>query len=275
MAPPLAHETYAGRTEPVLAIHGVSSHRKLWLWLHEVAPEITLLAPDLRGRADSIGLGPPYGLDAHVADLVALLDDQGLQRVPVVGMSMGGFVAVRLADQHPERVASLTLVDGGPPMSAPAGLTRELLPQVFAGRIGRLGREWGSVAEFADYFCGDVAPMLDPADPMLRDYLAHDLGPDGRVRLDGDALLDDAADIYFEANPWQRLSTPTRFLHAQWSVGPDSPPMYGPEQLAAVTARGVSPVLVPGVDHAGTVMTEQGAAATAEQLRDALAEAQR
>ncbi len=266
----LAYEVYPGETEPVLAIHGISSQRKLWLWLHQAAPDITLLAPDLRGRADSLGLGGPYSMAQHVADLVDLLDARGLDRCHVVGMSMGGFVAVHLATRHPERVASLVLVDGGAPMAVPPGLTPEALPLVFAGRIGRLGRQWSSVDEYRDYFCGDIAPLLDPSDPLLLQNLAHDLDGDGRVRLDGDALLGDGADIYFGDNPFGDVRCPIRLLHAEWSVGSGSPPGYGAEQVAAVAARGIRPVLVPGVDHAGSIMSPVGAAAVAHELREAI-----
>ena len=277
----LAHEIYpaevgsptevgssvAGEPEPVLAIHGLSSTRKVWLWVHDAAPDIALLAPDLRGRGESVGMGGPYGMDAHVADLVALLDDLGLDRVHVMGMSMGGFIAVHLAHQHPERVSSLLLVDGGPPMAAPPGLTPETLPAAFAGRAGRLSRQWPSLAAYRAYFCDDIAPLLDRHDPLLADYLAHDLD-DGRVRLDGEALAPDAGDIWFGHNPWQEVTVPIRFLHAQWSVGAASPPGYGPPELDAVLAHGIPSTPVDGVDHAGIVMTHDGARAVAAALRN-------
>ena len=88
----LAYEVIAGTSEPVLAVHGISSHRRLWAWLHAEAPDLTLVAPDLRGRADSIDVSGPYGLARHADDLALLLDHLGLERVPVVGMSMGAFV---------------------------------------------------------------------------------------------------------------------------------------------------------------------------------------
>jgi pimeloyl-ACP methyl ester carboxylesterase len=55
----LTYEILAGSTEPVLAIHGVSSQRRLWNWLHAEAPELTLIAPDLRGRGDSAAIAGP------------------------------------------------------------------------------------------------------------------------------------------------------------------------------------------------------------------------
>jgi pimeloyl-ACP methyl ester carboxylesterase len=64
--------------------------------------------------------GGPYGPEAQVTLTVALLDQLGLERVVLVGHSMGGAVAAATAVAHPERVAGLVLVDsavdmGGPP----------------------------------------------------------------------------------------------------------------------------------------------------------------
>ncbi|HQE32278.1 MAG TPA: hypothetical protein PLG38_09715 [Propionibacteriaceae bacterium] len=82
--------------------------------------------------------------------------------------------------------------------------------------------------------------------------------------------LGDAGDSFFGPNPYAAVSVPIQFLHAEWSVGADSPPAYGPEQIELVRAGGVEPVLIPGVDHAGTIMSSQGATAVAEALRAAL-----
>jgi pimeloyl-ACP methyl ester carboxylesterase len=65
----LTYEVRLGNSEPILVIHGVSSQRRLWDWLHAEAPELTLIAPDLRGRADSVEVAGPFSIDAHVADM--------------------------------------------------------------------------------------------------------------------------------------------------------------------------------------------------------------
>ena len=189
----LAYEVFSGSTEPVLAIHGISSHRRLWSWLHAEAPELTLVTPDLRGRADSVEVQGPYGLARHADDMAAVLDALGLDRVPVVGMSMGGFVALELRHRHPERVASLTLVDGGFPLTPPPGLTPDNVEVAFADRTGRLGRRWDSLDAYLEYFCSTTGQLLDHDDPLLRHYLEHDLR-DGLVRLSADALVGDGRD---------------------------------------------------------------------------------
>ena len=165
---------------------GIRPPRGVWGWLHAAAPEVTLLTPDLRGRGDSVDVVGESSPQRHADDLALLLDHLGLERVPVVGMSMGGFVAQHLAARHPERVASLVLVDGGYPMTPPAGLTADNVAAAFADRTGRLERTWASLEEYLDHFCSTTAPLLDRDDPLLRTYLEHDLS-DGRVRQIGRA----------------------------------------------------------------------------------------
>src|ERR1700744_2042748 len=203
----LAVEHVIARTEPVLAIHGISSQRKLWNWLRAERPGLSLVAPDLRGRGDSVGVTGPSSVRRHAADLIAVLDHLGLGAVPVCGMSMGGFVAVELATSAPDRVQALGLVDGGLPMATPPGLTPEAVPAIFRDRLARLDRDWPSVPDYARFFVEQTAPLLDPADPLLLDYLAHDLaGP--RVRLNADALTADAVDIFFGTSTWEQVSQP-------------------------------------------------------------------
>ena len=98
----------------VLAIHGITSTSRTWLAVaRALGDRAALIAVDLRGRGDSHELPPPFGLDAHVADMLAVLDHFGLQRAVVAGHSLGAYVAARLAVSHPDRVGRLVLVDGG------------------------------------------------------------------------------------------------------------------------------------------------------------------
>jgi pimeloyl-ACP methyl ester carboxylesterase len=208
----------------------------------------------------------------HAADLVAVLDQLGLDRVPVCGMSMGGFVAVELATAYPDRVTSLVLVDGGFPIATPPGLTPEAVPAIFRDRLARLDRAWASVEEYAEFFVANTAPLLDPADPLLLDYLAHDLSQ-GRVRLDADALTADATGIFFGPSNWDQITVPTRLLTAEWGTGRDSPPAYPPaavQRFRDGLNQLVSVRSVPGTDHAASIMSPVGAQATAELLSEAL-----
>ena len=69
------------------------------------------------------------------ADLEALLDEQEIETVPVVGWSMGGYIAQRLAERRPQRVSALALIatdPGGPEAVAAA-------PEVWARLVDHSG----------------------------------------------------------------------------------------------------------------------------------------
>ncbi len=263
----LAVEVLEGTTEPVLAIHGISSHRKLWNWLRAESPDLTLVAPDLRGRGDSVDVAGTSTVPQHALDMVAVLDHLGLDRVHVIGMSMGGFVAVELATRFPERVKSLVLVDGGFPMARPAGLTEESVDAMFADRVARLGRTF-TPEEFTQQFAA-TAPMLDAGDPLLQDYLAHDLAADGTVRLSGDALKSDFVSVFFAESPWRSLTLPVRFSYAEFATGEGTSPAYPDVTHYATVCTDVR--FVEGVDHAGSIMTKAGAVVVADLVAEALA----
>lgn len=66
---------------------------------------------DWRGQGRSPATPDGYDMDTLLDDLVALLDRLGLAAVHYVGLSMGGFVGMRLAARHPARVRTLALLD--------------------------------------------------------------------------------------------------------------------------------------------------------------------
>ena len=90
---------------------------------------------------------------------------------------------------------------------------------------------------YLDYFASTTGVLLDSGDPLLRKYLAHDLASDGTVRLSPDALLDDAADLFFEPNPFDRIDVPVRLSHAQWGAGPEAAPFYTRDEVGRVGRR--------------------------------------
>jgi 3-oxoadipate enol-lactonase len=78
------------------------------------------VAVDFRGQGLSPAAESGYDMDSLTDDVVAVIDQLGLGRVHFVGLSMGGFVGMRLAARHPELVRSLVLLDtsSGPEPSA-------------------------------------------------------------------------------------------------------------------------------------------------------------
>ena len=99
------HVAEAGAGEPLLLLHGWPQHWFQWRGvIQRLAGERRLIAPDLRGFGWTDAPPGPIDPDVFVADVVALLDALGLERVDVAGHDWGGFTTLLLAARHPGRV---------------------------------------------------------------------------------------------------------------------------------------------------------------------------
>jgi lipase len=76
----------------------------------EGLPEWRVVAPDLRGHGRSTW-DPPWNVEQLVSDIVDTMDAEALDRVPVLGHSYGGLLAMHLAARVPDRVERLVLID--------------------------------------------------------------------------------------------------------------------------------------------------------------------
>lgn len=125
-------------TPTLLMLHGFASSLHTWqAWAEALSPRWRVLRIDLPG-AGLTGADPSgdYG-DARALQLIGkLLDERGIGRVTVIGHSMGGRIAWRLAAEQPQRVDRLVLIapvglEPGPPPEPPAGagVLRRVLPR--------------------------------------------------------------------------------------------------------------------------------------------------
>lgn len=94
----------------VLFIHGYPLDRTIWRHQVEGLKGWQRIAPDLRGfgASDAPDLG--YSMATYAADLAALLDALGVERVVLCGLSMGGYVSFEFLRAYRERVRALVLM---------------------------------------------------------------------------------------------------------------------------------------------------------------------
>lgn len=124
-----------GSGHAVLLLHAFPLNSRMWEpQLDALAAQARLLAPDLPG----FGLSPPPlaapALEDYARLVVAALDFLEVDRVVVVGLSMGGYIAFRLVDQLGPRLAGLVLADtrATPDTDAGARARHELAAEVEA-----------------------------------------------------------------------------------------------------------------------------------------------
>jgi pimeloyl-ACP methyl ester carboxylesterase len=96
----------------LVLVHGHPFDRSMWApQLAELAAVCRVVAPDLRGYGGSSVIGGRTGLDTFAADIEALVDRLGLDRVLVGGVSMGGQVVLECARRWGDRISGLLLAD--------------------------------------------------------------------------------------------------------------------------------------------------------------------
>ena len=104
-----------GRGRPVVLLHGFPFNRSMWRGQAEsLSASCRVVAPDLRGHGETSVVAGPATMEEMAEDLAALLDELGVGRAVVGGLSMGGYVALAFLRSHPERVGALVLADTRP-----------------------------------------------------------------------------------------------------------------------------------------------------------------
>jgi lipase len=255
----------AGRREDeadsvVLAIHGVASNLMVWRSVaRALAPAsgVRIVAPDLRGRAESASLPGPYGIQAHVADMLALLEHLHIERPVLAGHSMGAYIAARLAAEHPERAAALVLVDGGVPL---ADLTEDCAAAVRTVVIGpalaRRAITFMSTGAYLDFMRLHPA-LADAWNLDVEAYALHDLhgkAPSLRYVINVEAIETDSDEMLWDPvnrSAIERVQAPVHVLRAPRGSVDDNNPMIPRAALEAFAAEHPDAVVeqVEGVNH--------------------------
>jgi lipase len=212
----------------VLAAHGVTASLMTWRSVaRELDGGICFLAPDLRGRGRSATLPGPYGMAAHVADLVAVLEYVGAPSAVLVGHSMGAWVVARLAAEHPERAAGLVLLDAGLPFDRPDD-PGALLESAVANAVMRLAITFPSADSYIQGWRAHPA-FAHAWDDDIEEYARYDLVDDGRVArcaASAAAVRADSSEMVLDdvnRTALERVHAPVQLLRAERGLFDDDP----------------------------------------------------
>jgi lipase len=261
----------------VLAIHGITSSSHTWLAVaRALAGRASLAAVDLRGRGRSHNLPAPFGIAAHVEDMLTVLNTLGSERTLVIGHSLGAYIAAALAETHPDRVSGLILIDGGLPIPGARDADPGPFLEAFLGAaLSRLRLTFADPPAYRAWWSEHPAVAgSDIGSDDLAAYADHDLiGPEGTMRsaVNPDSVAADGRDV-LQATAADALTVPARLLCAPRGLADEPNPM---QPLALVQRwaqadpehrRGLQ---VADTNHYSIVLGRRGAAAVAAEVVDA------
>lgn len=258
----------------VLAVHGLTANSRSWdVVARSLNGAVTLLAPDLRGRGLSGTLPGPYGIEAHVDDLLAVIDHEGVDRATIVGHSMGAFVACVLAARHPDRVSAMVLVDGGVSFPVPPDLDGDAaLSAVIGPALYRLQMTFESRRAYREFWQRHSA-FRENWSPDIDAYVQYDVtGSPGELRstCNPEAVRIDGREVLFDpeiGSAIRKLRCPTVLLWAERGMQGEPQGFYDDERLAmAELPAGVSTRRMADVNHYTALLGRRGADAVAEAV---------
>ncbi|MGI9050221.1 MAG: alpha/beta fold hydrolase [Rubrobacteraceae bacterium] len=236
-------------TDPIVALHGITSqHRAFNAAARYLASSRGIVGMDLRGRGDSGKPDSGYGLEAHAADVICLLDHLGLERAVICGHSMGAFVALHTAISFPNRVEALVLLDGGWPrievdpkeMTAQQKQEAEAIGEGLKRSFGRLDTTFESPDAYLDFWFPDQDLKLNDLPPDLADYYRYDLGEvEGsyQPKASSAAAGEDAGAVASEAPTAEELKQvkcPVALVRPSEGFFPGTAPLISPEARVAM-----------------------------------------
>lgn len=117
----------SGHGAPLVLIHGVGADLGSWdAVCSELEGTFKIIRPDLRGHGKSARINGSYSVEKFAADIIAVMDAAGVERAHLVGFSLGGLIAQKLATDYEDRFDRIVI------LSAVAGRTEEERSKVVA-----------------------------------------------------------------------------------------------------------------------------------------------
>ena len=206
---------WEGKRENIFCIHGLTANSRCWdRIVSGLIPEFRVLAMDLRGRGLSDKPPKGYFIEQHVQDIYCLLEDQKLERVTLMGHSLGAYISLAFAARHPDRVKKLILMDAGGHLSQSQW---DNVHVAIKPSVDRLGQVFPSFEDYTTLL--KQAPFLQPWTRFLDTYFRYEIEEvDGGVRSRTlvEGIREEISNIrsFDAASLYPRISCPVLILRA-------------------------------------------------------------
>lgn len=175
---------------PVVCLHGLTRNSRDF---DALAPHIAelghrVIVPDMRGRGQSAYAedSMSYAVPTYIADVMALLEQEGVERFVSIGTSMGGLMTMLIAQFASARIAGAVINDIGPVVD-PQGIDRI---KSYLGKGGSYPT-WMHAARSLEEVHGDSHPSFDTNDWIRMAKRSMTLCNNGRIAFDYDMKIAD------------------------------------------------------------------------------------
>ncbi|MEV8097919.1 alpha/beta hydrolase [Kitasatospora sp. NPDC085879] len=259
----------------VVAVHGITANALAWGEVADrLAGRATLVAPDLRGRADSRTVDGPFGLARHADDVAAVIRTLDLGPAHLVGHSMGAWVCALAAVRHPGAVRRVLLVDGAVSFPLPPGVHEDdALAAVLGPALARLSMTFPDRQAYREFW-QDHPAFVDEWTARMDAYTQRDLigtEPELRSSCVPEAIRQDGHEVLLDkeaAAAVHHLSCPAELLWAERGLLNEPQGLYDEARLGSAGLDGtrVPSTPVPGTNHYSII----GGAAGADTVVDRL-----
>jgi len=108
------NELNQNKTEVILLVHGHPFNHTMWKYQYDTLNNFRLILPDLKGYGKSDYQFDKIYIEEQALDLALLLDDLAIEKVHLIGLSMGGQIIVEFQRLFPSRVKSLVICASTP-----------------------------------------------------------------------------------------------------------------------------------------------------------------
>ncbi|HXZ88267.1 MAG TPA: alpha/beta hydrolase [Candidatus Binataceae bacterium] len=254
-----------GPKPPLVCLHGLSGNAHNF---DALAPHLSaayrVMAIDVRGRGDSEwGPSGDYNPATYSSDLAAMLEALGIERVTLIGTSMGGVISMIYAGGYPERVAKIVLNDVGPEVDQSGA--KRITEYMTASPT-----DFANLGEVAAYYRENYPALRETPEAALTEFVkwAVKPGPGGRLVWKMDPAVRNIPRTGSAARPmdmwvpFARITAPILVVRGAES-----------DILARATTERMVKVMpatrvveVPGVGHAPSLLEPEALGAIKEFL---------
>ncbi|HKO99652.1 MAG TPA: alpha/beta hydrolase [Pyrinomonadaceae bacterium] len=271
----LAFGYWPGRKSPVVAIHGLTASFLSYAGVAEMLEgRRPIFAPDLRGRGNSDKPEGPYGMAQHARDVAVAMQTLELGPSVIVGHSMGAFVATALAEQNPELVSGIIMIDGGYVPDLPVGVdASQMLDATLALRIAQLTKTYDSRGAFIEFWRAQPNFPPDDWNPWIEQFLDYEVAGETTVQPKAAAsgVRLDVAEAFKKDEIVGRLKSlrvPVLLLRAEKGMERSQPPIFPDSMMQSFRdcIPEMKEEMISGTTHFTITLGKRGASRVADLI---------